>query len=53
MQRYQNIFNNVAENFDRVNTLTAQSEEQRSDRHEEVFDWNVVNDFEEYEKNFQ
>src|SRR5215469_7426656 len=51
-QRYQNNFGNESENFDRVNTLKAQAEEQRSDNYEEVHDWNVVNDFEEYEKNF-
>src|SRR5215469_16303137 len=41
-QRYQNTFNKVSENFDSVNTLKDQSEEQRSDRHEEALNWNIL-----------
>ena len=53
IQRYQDNFNKTSENIDRVNAMKTQPEEQRSDRQENIHDWNVVNDFEEYEENFQ
>src|SRR5215469_14121336 len=52
IQRYEDNFNKMSENFERINAMKDQSEEQRSDRQENIHDWNVVNDFEEYEEDF-
>jgi len=40
----------MVENFERINAMEAPSEEQRSNRQENIHDWNVVNDFEKYEE---
>src|SRR5215469_788463 len=52
IQRYESNFNKVAENFEKINAMAVPSEEQRFNRHENIHDWNVVNDFEEYEGDF-
>src|SRR5215469_2441053 len=45
IQRHESNFNKVAENFERINAMVVPSEEN-------IHDWNVVNDFEEYEGDF-
>src|SRR5215469_11381923 len=52
IQRHESNFNKVAEEFERVFAMTAPSEKQRFTSHENINDWDDVNDFEEYEGNF-
>jgi len=52
-QRYQNNLDNETENLDRVNAVKIQSEEQLPANLKHVYDWDVINDAEGMEENFQ
>src|SRR5215469_801268 len=53
IQRYEENFNKTSENFDRVNTLTVRSGEQILDNYEDIHNWDVKDDYEDNERNFQ